>query len=130
MPTKSNENLVELLATAGQPKRWLERKIAEMAQGVVAALRDSSLAVDDAWDELFNLENYLAIRKMGLDRDLKSLFEWGMELSNVARLAPESLPESFDAMAKLARRVMRRSQLQVPARKPRRGVRRASRQTG
>jgi hypothetical protein len=89
-------------------------------QGVVAGLRDSTLAVDDAWDELFNLENYLAIRKRGLDRDLKSLFEWGMELSNVARLAPESLPESLDAIAKLARRVMRRTQLQAPARKRRR----------
>ena len=120
MPTKSSENLVDLFATAGQPKRWLERKIAEMAQGVVAGLRDSTLAVDDAWDELFNLENYLAIRKRGLDRDLKSLFEWGMELSNVARLAPESLPESLDAIAKLARRVMRRTQLQAPARKRRR----------
>ncbi len=102
-------NVVRLLAAAGHPKPWLERKVAELGQGVTTALRDSTLRVEDAWDELFNLDNYQAIVAARLDKDLKELFEWGMELDTVARLAPDSLDESFNAMSQLARNVIVRS---------------------
>jgi len=99
-------SLVDLLASTDQPKRWVERKLAEIAQGVIASLRDSALSVEQAREELFNLDNYSALRRRRMSRDLKELFEWGMELGNVTRLAPESLPQSIDAMARLARRII------------------------
>ena len=111
MPTKPPPaNLVRLLAAAGQPNAWLQRRIAELAQGVIAALKDSTLPVEEAWDELFNAENYQSILDSELDRDLRTLFEWGMELGTVAKHAPHSLHESFDAMEKLAKRVIAKSQ--------------------
>ena len=100
------KNLVDLLASTDQPKRWVERKLAEMAQGVIASLRDAALSIDEAREELFNLDNYSALRRRRMSRDLKELFEWGMELGNVTRLAPESLPESIDSMTRLARRII------------------------
>jgi hypothetical protein len=110
MPTNSSPaDLVRLLASAGQPKAWLERKIAELGQGVVAALRDSTLPVEDAWDELFNLKNYQSIRAGRLSKDLKTMFEWGMELHTVAKHAPHALGESFDEMERLAKRVIAHS---------------------
>jgi hypothetical protein len=107
MPQVTPANLVKhLVATKGQSKAWVERKIAEVSLGVVAALRDGSLPIDAAWDELFNLENRDAIVQARLSKDLKELIEWGMELGTVARVAPESLNESFEAMSKLATRVI------------------------
>ena len=100
------ENLVDLLASADQPKRWVERKLAEIAQGVIASLRDSALSVEQAREELFNLDNYSALRRRRMSGELKELFEWGMELGSVSRLAPESLSESIDAMANLARSII------------------------
>ena len=97
---------MDLLASADQPKRWVERKLAEIAQGVIASLRDSALSVEQSREELFNLDNYSALRRRRMSRDLKELFEWGMELGNVTRLAPESLPQSIDAMTRLARRII------------------------
>lgn len=100
------KNVVDLLASADQPKGWADRKLAEIAQGIIASLRDSALSPAQAREELFNLDNYSAVRRRRMSRDLKELFEWGMELGNVGRLAPDSLPESIDAMSQLARRVI------------------------
>ena len=66
-------------------------------------------------EDLFNLDNYESIRKRCLHRDLKELFEWGLELGSVARIVPDSLPESFDAMSRLARRVIEQPSAAVAA---------------
>lgn len=116
-------NLVELLASAGRPKQWVEERLAEMSLGVVASLRDASLAVIDARGELFNLDNYQAIRKLRLDRNLVELFQWGMELDSVARIAPDGLPESFEAMSRLARLVIQRPPRPARGTRPAAGIR-------
>jgi hypothetical protein len=77
-----------------------------MAQGIVTCISHSSISVFDAWDELFNISNYQAIRRNRLSPRLAELFEWGMELSTVARTVPDSLPESLTEMTRLATLVM------------------------
>ncbi len=103
---KSSTSLVDLLSSADQPRRWVERKLAEIAQGVIASLRNSSLSIEEAETEIFNLNNYMALRRRRMSRELKELFEWGMELEDVVQLVPSSLPQSLDVMSELARRVI------------------------
>jgi predicted transcriptional regulator len=64
------------------------------------------LPVENAWDELFNLENYQELRRRRLGRGLAELFEYGMELENVAEVAPAALIESLDKMESLARGII------------------------
>jgi len=86
--------------------------LAEMAQGIVTCIASSHISVFDAWDELFDVANYNAIRRHRLNRNLAQLFEWGMELSTVARTVPDALSESLGEMTKLATKI-----LQTPRRK-------------
>jgi hypothetical protein len=105
-PRAGVETIVDLLLASGRPKAWAERALAEMAQGIVTCVAGSTISVFDAWDELFNIANYRAIKRNRLSRHLAELFEWGMELSTVARTVPDSLPESLSEMTRLATRVM------------------------
>ena len=77
--------------------------------GVVAALRSSFITPEQAYDDLFNLDGYQSIKKHRLSRELKDLFEWGMELEDVAEIAPEGMEESCQAIEKLAQQVLSKS---------------------
>ena len=105
-PRGEHESLVDVLMNSGRPKAAVERALAEMAQGIIIGIERSSISVFDAWDELFNIANYRSIRRHRLSPTIGELFTWGMELSNVARVAPEGLTESLDHMSKLAIRIM------------------------
>ncbi|HEX8520791.1 MAG TPA: DUF3969 family protein [Tepidisphaeraceae bacterium] len=103
----NGDNLITLLALSRRGKKSLERRIAELALGVVVALRSGELPVDRAWDELFNLDNYQMAKRKKLSQPLLELFLWGMELENVAEVSDASLKESFAAMERLAQQVIR-----------------------
>lgn len=115
-------SLVDLLASADRPKQWVERRLAEMALGLTTSLKESRLPVDQARADLFNLDNYTAIRTRRLRPELRELFEWGMELGSVARVAPEGLNESSATMTRLARGIIEHAQ--PAARRARNGVKR------
>jgi len=105
----SKKNLIGSLAEGGAARPALQRRIAEMALGVVSALRRGELAVEQVWDELFNLDNYSELRRRRLDKSLREMFEYGMELENVAEISPGSLEESLRSIETLAGRVMSQS---------------------
>jgi len=106
------------IARRGMPQAIVERRLAQAGLGVLRALRGSSMTTEDAGRDLFNLATYLAARRRRLDPGLIELLEWGMELDDVERLAPESFGESLRAMEDLLLRVISRS-----LRKGRRGRR-------
>ena len=83
-------------------KRSRQRRIALLALGIVRALRDEKMSLDQAQDELFNPDIYRELKRQRCDRGLIELVAWGMELENVYRLVPASKAESFDAIEKLA----------------------------
>jgi hypothetical protein len=105
--SRTSHNLIALLAASRPGKSALERRIAELALGIVVALRSGELPVERAWDELFSLDNYRIARRKKLSRALLELFEWGLELENVAEISPASLTESYDKMEQLAQQVIR-----------------------
>src|ERR1035437_10145852 len=78
-------------AESNGDKRLAERRTAVMALGIVQALRHKRMTVDQAWDELFNFETYLHLRKQRFDRRLLKMFVWAMELPNVEPLGDEAL---------------------------------------
>lgn len=102
-------NLIDSLAMASPSRQMLERRVAQMGIGVLAALQNREMTFEDARRELFNLDNYQAVKRHRLAAKLAQFFEWGMELADVAEIAPEGLPESYRQMRKLASRVMARS---------------------
>src|SRR5207253_2577060 len=106
MKPNGNGNLIASLAASDDSRNALQRRIAELALGVVSALREGQLTIEDSWDELFNLENYRQIRRRNLSKMLSSLFEYGMELENVAEVSPQSLSESYERIENLARQVI------------------------
>ena len=105
MPTAPS-NFVHTLAADGTPRRSVERRIAQLALGIVAALRDGRMTADQARADLFNTDNYLEAKRLGVSAPLLELIVWGMELEDVADLAPAGLPESYGHIASLASRIL------------------------
>ncbi len=67
------------------------------------------MSVEQAWDELFNMDAYQELRRRAVSAPLRELFEWGMELESVAEVSPETIEMSLVAMEKLAQRLIRNS---------------------
>ena len=102
-------NLVQGLSNASASKQLLERRLVQMALGVMAALQKGEMSFDDARLEFFNTDNYLAVKRHKLSRELREFFELGMELEDVADLAPGGLSESYWRVRQIATRVMRQA---------------------
>jgi hypothetical protein len=99
-------SIIERLLASGLSKKDAERYIALLAIGVVGALRTSSLTVLRACDDLFNFDGYVALKKRGMSKAVRELMEWGMELVDVAELAPQGMEESYRAIEELAQKVL------------------------
>jgi hypothetical protein len=113
MPMKTT-NLVESLARSSSSKQSLERRLIQIGLGVISALERSEMSFDDAWQELFNLDNYQEIKRRRLDKRVRDFFQWGMELEDVAAQVPAHIEESYQAMRKIAGNVLK----DVPTRRP------------
>ena len=90
------------ISATSMDKRSRQRRIALLALGIVRALRDEKMSLDQAQDELFNPDIYRELKRQRYDRSLIELVAWGMELENVYRLVPKSKTESFTAIENLA----------------------------
>jgi Protein of unknown function (DUF3969) len=106
MKTKALADLVSSLAASTASRKDLERRLAQLALGVVLALQDGTLSLVQAQSDLLNLDTYTAARRHRLNRRLLEILEWGMELEDVAELAPQGLGESYSHMTALARQVI------------------------
>lgn len=113
--TQTAPNLIDALASSGKPKRWIERKLALEALGVVAALEEKRMSVEESGDQLFNMDNYIGVKQRRLDKSIREIFEWGMELDSVQSLAPDGLGESYAAIRKFAMRMLAKRK---PTRRP------------
>jgi hypothetical protein len=100
MPTQAS-NWIDQIAAAQVPKRLLERRIAQNGLGIVQALRDSTMSIEDAEEDLFNLDTYRAMRRRRLNPQLIEFMQWGMELGDVATAVPSGLGESYSRMEEL-----------------------------
>ena len=100
MPLASR-NLIEQITERGVSRALAQRRLAQLGLGIVQALRNSIMTVQDAAQDLFNLETYQLARRRRYDPRFIEFIEWGMELEDVAELAPDGLEESYDKMEKL-----------------------------
>ena len=62
--------LSPLLVQPHGKREAISRQMAELALGVVAALRSSSITREQARQDLFNLDNYLRAKKLRLHPNL------------------------------------------------------------
>ena len=109
MKSQSSSSLVDSLAAASSSKKELERRLAQMGLGLVTSLQHAEIPLTHAEKDLFNLDAYTAVRKHRLNPHLVEFLEWGMELEDVAELAPRGLEESYQRMIALARQVIEES---------------------
>lgn len=105
---------------AGSFKDATGRRLAEMGLGVVAALESGQITFAQARADLFNLDTYNEARRRRLGRDVTEFLEWGMELEDVAELAPRGLAQSCRKMRALAERIIRGGATVSRKRNPRR----------
>jgi hypothetical protein len=106
MRVNSSANLVHALVATTSSKKEAQRRLAQMGMGIVLALQKNEMTLEQCRKDLFNLQNYLAIRSHRMNRHLLEFMQWGMELEDVAELAPEGLEESYQRMITLARRAI------------------------
>jgi hypothetical protein len=102
-------NLIDELANSNLPRSLAERRLALAGLGILRALRDSKMTIEEAEQELFNLDSYKAARRRRYDRRLIEFLEWGMELDDVAQLAPHAIEESYESMEQLLLSVIAQS---------------------
>jgi hypothetical protein len=79
-----------------------------MALGIAVAIREGGLSVEEAANDLFSMDNYLALRKSRLGKELLEIFDWGMQLEDVAAIVPGpgALDESLQSIVGIARSVL------------------------
>ena len=106
---RPKKNLIDCIALTETSKRELERRIAEMALGVATALQNGEMSFEQAWLDLFNIDNFQALRRRRLDRRLIELFDWAMELEDVVEVTPSGAEESYKRIAELAGSIIRKS---------------------
>lgn len=99
-------NLVDSLAESSESKQALERRLVEMGNGILSALRAGEISFDQARTDLFNMNNLLALRRHRTTPLLRQFFEWAMELEDVAKLAPKGLNESYKKLAQLSEKIL------------------------
>ena len=111
--------LVESVLDVSPSRPSARRSLAEMALGIVAAIQHR-MPVEEATRDLFTLDNYLALRRNRLGKDLLDLFEWGMQLEDVVEIVPgpDALDESLRSIVRIAHMVLVFPQFEV--KKPRR----------
>jgi len=94
---------------ANSSKKEAERRLAQIGLSMVQGLQTGEISLRQSQVDLFNLKSYLALRNQHSNRPLLELMEWGMELEDVAKLAPHGLQESYERMIALAKQVVRQS---------------------
>jgi hypothetical protein len=107
-------NLIVSLAAMHPSRHLLERRIAEMGLGVISALSRGEIKYDQAEHDLFNLDNYVEIRRRRLNASLLEFFERGMQLEDVSEIAPQNVTSNFEKMSWLADQIIRRAARDLP----------------
>lgn len=97
-----------LLLRSPVDREKLERHLAEMLYGLAQALRDRLVSISEAEEQVFNFDTYSEAKRLRLHPKLIEAMQWGMELDEVAALAPEGLDESYEAISRLSRAVLQR----------------------
>jgi hypothetical protein len=97
----ASTSLIEHMTERGVSRAVTQRRLAQLGLGIVQALRNSIMTVQDAAQELFNLKTYRLARRRRYDPRFIEFIEWGMELEDIAELAPDGLEESYDNMERL-----------------------------
>lgn len=103
---RKNVNIVESLRNGSRTRADAERRLAEFGMGVLNALIEDRMSLQEAQRDLFNMDSYQNVRRFRFSRDLAEFLLWGMELEDVADLAPDGRGESYGKMKQLIRRVL------------------------
>ena len=109
MIVKNSKDWIHSLFVNSASKKEAERRLAQIGLSLVQGLQTKEISLRQSQEDLFNLKSYLALRNQHASRPLLEFMEWGMELEDVAKLAPQGLQESYARMIALAKQVVRQS---------------------
>lgn len=108
-PWNEGRTLVDHLAPRFPDKAGLERHLAQAGLGIIDALESGRMKPEQAWNDLFNVDNFLAIRRRRLGPEIREFFSWGLEIEDVAKHVPHALAEHYIQMRKRGRRAIAQS---------------------
>ena len=103
---RRNVNIVQSVRDSSPKRAGAERKLAQFGLGLLLALQEEQMTIEEAEADLFNMDSYRNIRRFRYSKDLAEFILWGMELADVAELSPDGLAESYRKMKQLIRRVL------------------------
>ena len=109
MMVKNSKDCIRSVFVSSASKKEAERRLAQIGLSLVQGLQTKEISLRQSQEDLFNLKSYLALRNQHVSRPLLEFMEWGMELEDVAELAPRGLQESYARMIVLAKEVVRQS---------------------
>jgi hypothetical protein len=112
--------LVESVLAGRLGRPAVRRVIAVMAMGIANGIEQERLSVEEATEDFFTLDNYLALRRNRLGKDLLDLFDWGMQLEDVVALVPgaDALKESLGSIVDIAHKVLAEQPARITRRRP------------
>ena len=114
---RGNVNIVQSVRDSSLKRAGAERKLAQFGLGLLLALQEKRMTIEEAEADLFNMDSYRNIRRFRYSKDLAEFILWGMELADVAELSPAGLAESYRRMEPLIRRALATSRRTAKNRK-------------
>ena len=109
MMVKNSKDWIRSVFVNSASKKEAERRLAQIGLSLVQGLQTKEISLGQSQEDLFNLKSDLDLRNQHASRPLLEFMEWGMELEDVAELAPRGLQESYARMIVLAKEVLRQS---------------------
>lgn len=103
------KNLILDLQKSRKERAETQLILALYGHGIIQSLRNRSIDLEEARKELFNLDTYHTARRRRLHKKFIEFLEWGMELGNVTRIAPDGSEESYRKMEALLKAVVKAS---------------------
>ncbi len=99
-------NIIEAIRNSSRDRAAAQRKLAEFGMGVLNALREGRMDIEQAERDLFNMDSCRNAKRFRLNPKFLEFLEYGMQLEDVVELAPEAMEESFTQMQDLIASVL------------------------
>lgn len=85
----------------------IERFILLMNIGLMVALKDGSVSIEEAENYLYSPYSADKLEKLGIRKEIITLIDLGCELENVESLIPHKLINSMDDIKKQSKQLLR-----------------------
>lgn len=88
----------------------IKQGIALFASGIMHAVLDNSITLDQAWNWLLNLHMLDYVELVFGEDDVTNIIHLGTELEDVKRIIPDKFVQSCDTLIELCKKVIQQTE--------------------